>query len=77
MIIQVGQVSAPDPEGNVVKFRVIQALDPLFQLPVAQIAIPIGEQSVMIGNAIAGNADDPTKLIVPDFIPPDDLTPGR
>lgn len=75
MIIRIGETSAKTPDGQTVEFKVIQALDPLFEMPVAQIMIPKGEQCTLIGKAIAGD-DDPGKLIVPDFIPPEDMRPG-
>lgn len=76
MLIRVGETTVPDPEGNPVTFKVLQALDPMFNLPIAQVAVPKGEHSVRIGDAMAdrGEAGEP-KLIVPDFIPPEELRP--
>lgn len=78
MIIRVGEVTRPhpsDPDAPPVAFKVVQALDPVFELPVAQISIPKGEQSKIIGLAIADQQD--SGLVIPDFIPPEDLGPGE
>jgi hypothetical protein len=77
VLIRIGEVESESPEGERVKFRVIQALDPIFQMPVAQIAVPIGEMSEKIGDAIAGRTGGADRLIVPDFIPPEELRPDE
>lgn len=69
MVIQVGKLTLTDPNGTEVPHRVIQALEPETGLPVAQIAIPIGEHSVALGRAIAGDEPEP-KLVIPDAPPP-------
>jgi hypothetical protein len=68
MDVQVGKVTLEGPDGPV-EFRVIQASDPVTGLPVCQISIPIGEQSVAIGRAVAGDDPEP-KLVIPDAPPP-------
>lgn len=68
MDVRVGTVTLEGPNGPV-EFRVIQAHDPVTGLPVAQISIRIGEQSVAIGRAVAGEDPEP-KLVIPDAPPP-------
>lgn len=76
MFIRVGEVTVQQPEGPPVVMKSIQALDPVFEMPVAQILVPKGEMAIKLGDALADrNAGD--KLVVPDFIAPEDLRPGE
>jgi len=72
MLVRVGETTRPGPDGTPQKYKVVQALDPLTEFPIAQVPIPI-DQAEAVGDAIAGR--DSTGLIVPDFPPPSDLTP--
>jgi hypothetical protein len=74
MLIQVGEVVVRDPQtGEPITFKVVEAGDPIFNIPVARISIPKGPQSKKIGLAIADHEE--SGLIVPDFIPPEEM-PG-
>lgn len=69
MVVQVGQTMIPGPDGEPIAHRVIQALEAETGFPVAQIAVPIGEASVKLGRAVAGDDPEP-KLVIPDAPPP-------
>lgn len=69
MVVQVGQTDIPGPDGVPIPHKVIQALEAGTGFPVAQIAIPIGEASVKVGRAIAGEDPEP-RLVIPDAPPP-------
>jgi hypothetical protein len=45
------------------RFRVLQALDPVSELPIAQVPIPIGAAEA-VGKAIAGEAPG-ARIVVP------------
>lgn len=77
MLVRVGETTRPGPDGTPQTYKVVQALDPLTEFPIAQVPIPI-DQAEAVGLAIAGRdlPDESPKLIIPDAPPlPDDLTP--
>lgn len=63
MLIQVGETTAPGPDGRPQRYRVLQALDPHTELPIAQVPIPV-EAAEAVGNAIAGK-EIGSRIVVP------------